>query len=202
MAVLFANNNSLSAITALPSDVSGGAMTLLETKTASSDSTLSFTSNIDSTYKEYIFKFTDIHPSANDVNFMFNGSDDSSSHSYDVTKTTSLFRAYHYENGSAAGLGYRTSQDIAQGTGFQDLNDDIGNNNDSALAGYLHLFDPSSTTFVKHFIAQSILPYEDELAWNGFIAGYFNTTSAITAIQFKFDSGTIDAGTIKMYGVS
>ena len=202
MAVLFANNNSLSAITALPSDVSGGAMTLLETKTASSDSTLSFTSNIDSTYKEYIFKFTDIHPSANDVNFMFNGSDDSSSHSYDVTKTTSLFRAYHYENGSASGLGYRTGQDIAQGTGFQDLNDDIGNNNDSALAGYLHLFDPSSTTFVKHFIAQSILPYEDELAWNGFIAGYFNTTSAITAIQFKFDSGNIDAGTIKMYGVS
>ncbi len=202
MAVLFANNNSLSAITSLPSDVSGGAMTLLETKTASSDSTLSFTSNIDSTYKEYIFKFTDIHPSANDVNFMFNGSDDSSSHSYDVTKTTSLFRAYHYENGSASGLGYRTGQDIAQGTGFQDLNDDIGNNNDSALAGYLHLFDPSSTTFVKHFIAQSILPYEDELAWNGFIAGYFNTTSAITAIQFKFDSGNIDAGTIKMYGVS
>ena len=133
---------------------------------------------------------------------MFNGSDDSSSHSYDVTKTTSLFRAYHYENGSASGLGYRTGQDIAQGTGFQDLNDDIGNNNDSALAGYLHLFDPSSTTFVKHFIAQSILPYEDELAWNGFIAGYFNTTSAITAIQFKFDSGNIDAGTIKMYGVS
>ena len=202
MAVLFANNNSLSAITSLPSDVSGGAMTLLETKTASSDSTLSFTSNIDSTYKEYIFKFTDIHPSANDVNFMFNGSDDSSSHSYDVTKTTSLFRAYHYENGSASGLGYRTGQDIAQGTGFQDLNDDIGNNNDSALAGYLHLFDPSSTTFVKHFIAQSILPYEDELAWNGFIAGYFNTTSAITAIQFKFDSDNIDAGTIKMYGVS
>ena len=202
MAVLFANNNSLSAITSLPSDVSGGAMTLLETKTASSDSTLSFTSNIDSTYKEYIFKFTDIHPSANDVNFMFNGSDDSSSHSYDVTKTTSLFRAYHYENGSASGLGYRTGQDIAQGTGFQDLNDDIGNNNDSALAGYLHLFDPSSTTFVKHFIAQSILKYEDELAWNGFIAGYFNTTSAITAIQFKFDSGNIDAGTIKMYGVS
>ena len=202
MAVLFANNNSLSAITSLPSDVSGGAMTLLETKTASSDSTLSFTSNIDSTYKEYIFKFTDIHPSANDVNFMFNVSDDSSSHSYDVTKTTSLFRAYHYEYGSASGLGYRTGQDIAQGTGFQDLNDDIGNNNDSALAGYLHLFDPSSTTFVKHFIAQSILPYEDELAWNGFIAGYFNTTSAITAIQFKFDSGNIDAGTIKMYGVS
>ena len=202
MAVLFANNNSLSAITALPSGVSGGAINLLETQTASSSSTISFTSNIDSTYKEYIFKFTDIHPSANDVNFMFNGSDDSSSHSYDVTKTTSLFRAYHYENGSASGLGYRTGQDIAQGTGFQDLNDDIGNNNDSALAGYLHLFDPSSTTFVKHFIAQSILPYEDELAWNGFIAGYFNTTSAITAIQFKFDSGNIDAGTIKMYGVS
>jgi len=202
MALKFAINNSLSAITALPASVSGGGFNLISTQTASSSSTIDFTSELDSTYKEYIFKFINIHPATDNVDFLFNGSDDTSSHSYDITKTTTLFRAYHYEDASGAGLGYRTSQDIAQGTGFQDLSDDIGNDNDSSACGYLHLFDPSSTVHVKHFISETVLPYQDTLAWHGFIAGYFNSQSAITAIQFKMSSGNIDSGTIKLYGVS
>ena len=202
MSINVCNNNSLSAITSIPTSITGGALNLISTQTASSSATIDFTSGIDSTYKEYIFKFTDIHPATDNANFVFNGSDDTSSHSYDITKTTTLFRAYNYENDSGAGVGYRTSQDLAQATGFQDLTDSIGNDNDTAACGYLHLFNPSSTTFVKHFVAQTILPYQDELAWHGFIGGYFNTTAAITAIQFKMDSGNIDAGTIKLYGVS
>ena len=205
MSIVVCNNNSLSAITSIPASISGGALNLISTQTASSSSTISFTSGIDSTYKEYIFKFTDIHPATDGAEFQFNGSDDDSSHSYDVTKTTTFFQSQHDEGDSYTNLGYLTGNDLAQGTGFQDLGRNVGNDNDQSCVGFLHLFNPSSTTFVKHFIARlnnaqdiSSTHYSAETD----ISGYFNTTADITAIQFKFSSGNIDSGTIKLYGVS
>ena len=204
MALKFANNNSLSAITSTPSGVGGGSLNLISTQTASSDSTIDFTSGIDSTYKEYIFKFYNIHPANDDKHFLFNGSDDTSSHSYDITKTTSSFAAYHNEGGSDAALAYQNGGDLAQSTDFQPLSigDKMGNDNDQGLSGFLHLFDPSNTTFVKHFLAQTSIAGASNYHSNAFFAGYFNTTSAITAIQFKAETGDIDSGIIKLYGVS
>ena len=201
MAIKVANNQSLTAITALPTAVSGGAMTLLETQTASSSATLSFTSNIDSTYNEYVFKFIDIHPATNDANFSFNMSADSGSN-YNVTKTTSFFKTNHDEAGSSTDLSYYTSGDIAQGTGFQNISMGVGSDNDQCTVGYLHLFNPSSTTFVKHFITRTHTTESSDIAWSGFTAGYGNTTSAVDAVQFKFSSGNIDSGVIKLYGIS
>ena len=205
MSVLFCNNNSMSAITSVPSGVIGGSMVLISTQTASSSSTISFTSGIDSTYKEYIFKFYDIPPATDGAEFQFNGSDDDSSHSYDITKTTTFFQSQHDEGGSYTNLGYLTGNDLAQGTGFQDLGRNIGNDNDQSCVGFLHLFDPSSITFVKHFIARfnnaqdiSSTHYSAET----FIGGYFNTTEDITAIQFKYSSGNIDSGDILLFGLS
>ena len=202
MAILTANNQSLTEITTLPSVVTTGSLVLLETQTASSDSTLSFTSNIDSTYSEYIFKFYNIHPSGTN-RFQFNGSIDAGSN-YNVTKTTTIFTTQHSETeAETASVLYQSGDDIAQGTGFQDLmaygNQDA--DNDHSLNGTLHLFNPSSTTFVKHFIASSQGNIDTNYSNNGFIAGYFNTTSAIDAIRFQMSSGNIDAGTIKLYGV-
>ena len=200
MAILTANNQSLTEITTLPSVVTTGSLVLLETQTASSDSTLSFTSNIDSTYSEYIFKFYNIHPSGTN-RFQFNGSIDAGSN-YNVTKTTTIFTTQHSEaEAETASILYQSGDDIAQGTGFQDLmaygNQDA--DNDHSLNGTLHLFNPSSTTFVKHFIASSQGNIDTNYSNNGFIAGYFNTTSAIDAIRFQMSSGNIDAGTIKLY---
>ena len=200
MSVNFANNNSLSAITALPTAVSGGALNLISTSTASSSSTISFTSGIDSTYKEYIFKFINIHPSTAAV-FTFNGSADSGSN-YNVTKTTTHFRAYHNEGGSDTDLTYDSGSDLAQSTNFQNLGHAIKTDNDASGVGYLHLFEPSSTTFVKHFIAQFSVLQNSDYNMNSYIAGYFNTASAIDAVQFKMDSGNIDSGVIKLYGIS
>ena len=199
MALKFAVNNSLIAITSLPSGISGGALNLISTQTASASASLEF--SLDDSYDSYVFKFINMHPATDDVPFTFNGSIDSGSN-YNVTKTTTLFRAYHYENDAGAGLGYRTTQDLAQSTGFQDLLDNVGNDADTSCSGYLRIFNPSSTTFVKHFLAETIVPYQDELAWHGFVGGYFNTTSPITNLKFQFSSGNIDDGIIKMYGVS
>ena len=201
MAIKVANNNSLASITALPSGVSGGAMNLISTQTASSSSTLSFTSNIDDTYDEYVFRFYDIHPATDTAEFTFQTSTNSGS-SYGVTATTTFFRAQHNEAGDATTLGYATAFDLAQSTGFQVLSGDIGADADQAQAGYLHLFDPSSTTFVKHFMAQVNNAHEAEYTINNFSAGYFNTTTAIDAVQFKMDSGAIESGVIKLYGIS
>ena len=178
----------------------GGSLVLLSTQTASSSSTISFTSGIDSTYKEYIFKFIDIHPATDSVTFSFQGSTDTGS-SYGVTMTTSFFNAYHNEADSATNLGYRTAEDLAQSTSFQGFQSNYGNGNDENGVGFLHLFDPSNTTFVKHFISRSSNYHKDDYAIDNYVAGYFNTTSAIDAIQFKMSSGNIDSGTIKLYGV-
>jgi len=204
MALNFCNNNSLSAITAIPASISGGGLNLISTQTASSSSSLSFTSGIDSTYKEYVFKFINIHPSANS-DFAFNMSIDGGSN-YNTTKTTTFFNAYHYEDGSAANLAYLTADDLAQGTGYQVLMafGDLGINADDSLSGYLHLFEPSSTTFVKHFISTTVGSNNEAAPYvnNDFIAGYANTTSAVNAVDFKMISGNIDSGVIKLYGVS
>ena len=201
MAIKVANNQSLTAITALPAAVSGGAMTLLATETASSSATISFTSGIDSTYKEYQIHWTDAHPATDSVYLQFNGSIDTGSN-YNVTKTTTFFRAAHDEADSTTVFGYDTGEDIAQGTGFQGLNVSIGNDNDQCGGGILHLFNPSSTTFVKHFIFRGANPNAGDYIVDTFVAGYFNTTSAVDAIQFKMASGNIDAGDICLYGIN
>ena len=201
MAIKAANDKSMSNITALPSGVSAKSLILLSTQTASSSSTISFTSGIDSTYDEYVFKFYNIHPGTNDSRILFQGSIDSGSN-YNVDMTTTAFRAQFYENDSNATLAYQASADLAQGTGFQRLGIlGMGSDNDECGNGYLHLFNPSSTTFIKHYISRFSETGAEPRQVDGFGAGYFNTTSAIDAIQFKFDQGTIEAGTIKLYGV-
>ena len=190
------NNNSISAITS-PGQLAQGKMTLLQTQTASSSASISFTSNIDSTYPIYVFKFFNIHP-ASTAYFQFNLSSDGGSN-YNVTKTTTLFQAYHDEADSSTSLGYNTGQDLAQSTSSQYLNE-VTTSNDDSGSGSLVLFNPSSTTFVKHFIADNNGVYSG-YSNRRLVAGYANTTSAIDAIQFTMSSGNIDAGTIKLYGI-
>jgi hypothetical protein len=187
----------------LSSNATGtGGMTLLSTQTASSSSTISFTSGIDSTYKEYIFKIYNAHASDGDTNFQFNASVDGGSN-YNVTHTSTIFTARHNETDTIARVQYETGRDEGQSTGFQKLNYDTGSDNDENVCVSLRLFDPSNTTFVKHFISTSIdSGRSGGGAQSSFVAGYFNTTSAVNAIQFKFGAGNIDSGTIKLYGVS
>ena len=201
MALLTANNQSMTAITALPSAVAKGGLVLLETQTASSDGTLDFTSNIDSTYKEYIFKCTSMHPQTNNQAFQVNFTIDGTN--WNVTKTTTLFRSQHDEADTAtSGPFYKTAQDLAQATGDQILSTEVGNGNDECTSGTLHLYDPSSTTFVKHFMSTFNCYMSFDYSNQDFVAGYCNTTSAVTGARFLFGSGNVDAGTIKMYGVT
>ena len=204
MALVKYNNNSLSSVTSA-AGFPAGAMTLIKTLTASSSSTLSFVDGssdvvLDSTYPIYVFKFINIHPSANSEDFTFNMSADTGSN-YNVTKTTTFFDARHGEDGSDAVLAYSANRDLAQSTNFQMLAREIGNGNDETTSGTLHLFNPSSTTFVKHFISNFNSYYSENYTMNHYVAGYGNTTSAVDAIQFKMSSGNIDAGTIKLYGI-
>jgi len=200
MSINVCNNNSMSAITSLPSGVGGGSLVLISTSTASSSATIDFTSGIDSTYKEYIFKFINIHPATDNAELQFQA-DTGTNTNYNQTITSTHFRSRHDEADSTATLQYLTSGDQAQGTSFQRITD-CGNDNDQNINGTLHIFDPSDTTFVKHFlIITSADDYRSE-ANQRFTAGYFNTTTALTRVRFKFDSGNIDSGTIKLYGVS
>ena len=200
MALVKYNNRSILNVTALDSIASGG-MNLITTNTISSGvSSSSFTSNIDSTYDTYMFKFINCHPASNNVYLDFQGSTDSGSN-YNTTITSTFFRAYNAENDSGATLAYITGADQAQGTSYQNLSRGIGNGNDECVSGYLHLFNPSDTTFVKHFL--SVTQINDSAnSQNTYVGGYFNTTSAIDAVQFKMSSGNIDSGVIKMYGLS
>ena len=201
MALNFCNNNSLSAITAIPSGISGGALNLISTQTASSSANLSFTSGIDSTYKEYVFKFINIHPASDGVNFSFQASTNGGS-SYGVTATTTTFVANHKEDGSDSNFYYNTGIDLAQSTNYAIINDYYVNDNDASGSGTLHLFEPSSDTFVKHFIADFNNLYKPTYTNRTLSAGYFNSTSVIDAVDFKFSSGNIDSGVIKLYGIS
>lgn len=204
MSIVTLNDRAVRSVSAFGS-VSGGSMVFIKKLTASSSSTLSFVNGssdvvLDSTYKEYVFTFNNIHPSNDNVDFYVNASVDGGSN-YNVTKTTSFFRAGHDEAGSGAAIEYRTGEDVAQGTGVQIILQQMGNDNDQCGSGTLHLFNPSSTTFVKHFISRVDGMAHNDQILSDFIAGYFNTTSAINAIQFSIEAGTIESGDICLYGI-
>jgi hypothetical protein len=201
MALNFANNNSLSEISSLPTSISGGGMTLISEQTASSSASLSFTSGIDSTYDSYVFKFINLHPQNDGRNFKFQFSTDGGS-TYTVNMTTTFFNAIHSEDDTSyAQLQYETALDVAQSYPA-DLIGAIGFDNDENLCGTFQLFNPSSTTFVKHFISRISSSHDFPMANDNFVGGYANTTSAINGIKFNFSTGNIDSGVIKLYGVS
>ena len=189
---------------ALPSG-SGGALVLIKTLTASSSATLSFVNGsddvvLDSTYRTYIFKWISCHPATNNVTFQAGFRDGSTN--YDATITSTAFLATADEAGTDAGLNYAAGRDQAQGTGYQDITSFNGNQNDSATSGELWLFNPSSTTYVKHFMSRSQqMNPQAPFSTDDYRGGYCNVTAAIDAVQFKFSSGNIDAGTIKLYGI-
>ena len=197
-------NSSVSAVTSF-ANASTGTLTLLSTQTASASANISFTTGLDSTYDEYIFKFINIHPATDGASFQFNCSTDGGSN-YNTTKTTTYFSAYQDETGTTTGLVYVTDGDLAQSTSFTNIssggeNSGIGNASDENCSGSLTLFNPSSTTYVKHFINNTNTYNPSNYSINVFTAGYANTTSAINAVQFKMSSGNIDDGIIKLYGV-
>ena len=202
---LISNGTTLLDAGAIDSGVATGAMTLIKTLTASSSANLSFvhgTSDVvlDGTYKEYIFKFIEIHPASDGTHLQIGFRDGGSN--YDATVTTSFFRAGHAEADNETYLAYRADSDLAQSTSAQRLGIFVGNDNDQCCSGELRLFEPSSTTFVKHFIANSNMLFEADYTINQFTAGYCNVTAAIDAVQFKMSSGNIDAGDICLYGIN
>jgi len=204
MALVKYNNNSISAITDVDSSMKG-AMTLIKEQTASSSSTINFvdgTSDVvlDNTYPIYLFKFINIHPETNNAEFVFNVSIDSGSN-YNVAKTTTWVQCFQNEAGNSTGVEYVTAHDLAQGTGTQIINYNMGTDNDENLSGELWLFNPSSTTYAKHFMARTNNTEASGYSIDSLMAGYANTTSALDAIQFSASTGDIDAGTIKLYGI-
>ena len=201
MALNFCNNNSLSAITAIPSDISGGGLNLISTQTASDDSNISITSGIDSTYKEYIIKLINVHPATDNDELQINFSSDGGSN-YNVTKTSSAFIAQHAENDSYTSFYYDGGSDSAQLTGDQTIHENVGGDNDESCCSTIHLYDPSNTTFVKHFLITTTSSNGDPNNTVTRVGGYCNTTSAVDAVKFDFIGGNIQSGVIKLYGVS
>tara|TARA_B100001778_G_scaffold283819_1_gene249971 strand:+ start:143 stop:757 length:615 start_codon:yes stop_codon:yes gene_type:complete len=201
---VISNGTTMLDAGALDSGVATGAVTLIKTLTASSSANLSFvhgTSDVvlDGTYKEYIFKFIEIHPASDGTHLQIGFRDGGSN--YDATIQTSFYRAGHAEADNETYLGYRNDSDLALSTSPQRLGIFVGNDNDQCCSGSLQLFEPSSTTFVKHFIARTSNTYYVDYNQDEFIAGYCNVTAAIDAVQFSMSSGNIDAGTIKLYGI-
>ena len=186
--------------------VSLGSLVHIKTLTASSSGTLSFVHGtdgvvLDSTYPIYKFEFINIHPATNMADFSFNMSTDSGSN-YNVTKTSAYFKAQHQgSSGNYGNLGYFAAGDLAQGTGFQRLTEALSNGDTASMSGTLTIYNPSDTTFVKHYMYEAADFGNDNFIINEFVAGYGNTTSAVNSIQFKFDTGNIDAGKIKLYGI-
>ena len=204
MSIVKLNNRSVKDITQFGSISSLGSLTHIATQTASSSASISFTSGIDSTYKEYIFYFVNIHGQTLREDFTFQCSTDGGSN-YNTTITSTFFQVNHSEDDANANFGYLTSNDQAQGTAFQLIARDFSDDNDGSLSGILHLFNPSSTTFVKHFMSVFNAMHESPSGYysnSDRTAGYFNTTSAINAVQFKATSGNIDAGDIVLYGIN
>ena len=200
------NDRGARAATTFGSLSAGGAnMVFIKKLTASSSATLSFVDGassvvLDDTYKEYLFTFNNMHPQTAESQFQFNMSVDTGSN-YNVAKTTTFFYARHYEDASGGQLAYRAGDDLAQGTGFQPLTIGQNNNADDGTSGSLNLFNPSSATFVKHFTSRVNMIASNPFTFDGHIAGYGNTTSAVDAIQFKMSSGNIDSGDICLYGI-
>ena len=203
---LISNGTTLLDAGTLDSGIATGDMILIKTLTASSSANLTFvhgTSSVilDGTYKSYVFKYIDIHPASVaqlTVNFRDGGT------AYDATKTSTAFNPYHNESDDGAGLYYREAWDLAQGTGDQIIAQELGNGADESASGYLHLFNPSSTTFVKHYMG--LTEYYQNFGNTGpfqvYYAGYCNVTAAIDGVIFKMSSGNIDSGTIKLYGIT
>lgn len=201
MALIKLSNNGVKNITSVGS-IGTGDLVFISKQTASSSASISFTSGIDSTYKEYIFYFVNIHPSSDGANFTFNLSTDSGSN-YNVTKTTTSFLARHSETGTGGDLQYKTGEDLAQSTSDQILGIEMGADADQNLSGELKLFNPSSTTFVKHFISTTNgNDAHSDFNYNFFVAGYGNTTSSVDSVIFQMSSGNIDSGDILLYGVN
>jgi len=181
-------------------NVSLGNQVLLSEQTASASASISFTSGIDSTYPIYKFEYINCHPATNGVSLTFQGSTNGGS-SYGVTTTSTALQNYSNESGTLQRYTYRTDYDLAQSTSYQPLNYVMANENIVSVSGDLYLFNPSSTTFVKHYMSENISEGQTDYSIRFQVAGYFNTTSAINAIDFKMSSGNTDDGTIKLYGI-
>jgi hypothetical protein len=206
MALVKHNNNSISAVTSMAS-LTTGAMTLIKEQTASSSASISFVDGssdvvLDSTYPIYLFKIINLSQTSGEIQVRFNFTTDGGSN-YNVSKTTTIFRAYHDESDTTTSLSYDTGKDLANGTGDQNLTtfDHLGNASDKSLCSDIYLFNPSSTTFVKHFIATSQYIGNADHSVNTYVAGYCNTTSAVDGIKFVLSSGNIASGTFKLYGI-
>ena len=198
---LISNGTTLLDAGALDGGIATGAMTLLSTATASSSATIDFTSGINSTYKEYQIRFFDVHPqSGSRLAFQV---DTGTNTNYNQEITSTSFAARHDEANSGADLGYQAGDDLANGTEFQRLSvgGTVETDADASATGIIHIYDPSNATFVKHFISTMQIYHNDQATHNSFVAGYINTTTAITRIRFKYESGNIDAGTFKLYGI-
>jgi len=192
-------NNSIANVTAYNVAIATGNMVLISSQTASNSASISFTTGLDSTYKEYQFYFINVAPKTDNTDFTFQGSTNGGS-SYGVTITSTAFRAHVDSAGGSDQLIYLTSNDLAQSTAFQTLNNGASSDADDGTGGTLSLFNPASTTYVKHWIYNNSYVGAGDACMEGFYAGYFNTTTAINAVQFKFSSGNMD-GTILMYGI-
>jgi|TARA_B110000444_G_C18497929_1_gene436588 hypothetical protein len=185
----------------------GFSMTFIKKLTASSSANLSFVHGasgvvLDSTYKEYLFTYNNIHPQTNNAQFNINFSADSGSN-YNVQKTNTIFLSQHGESTeTSVGIFYKDTLDIANGTGNLMINVDSGSDNDQSTSGHITVFNPSSTTFVKHFISNNNYSQSGDYSIQSFVGGYGNTTSAINAVQFNMSTGNIDAGDICLYGIS
>ena len=207
MSIVKLNNKAVSNATAFGSISSLGSMTFIKKLTASASATLSFVDGsdgvvLDDTYKEYMFTFNNIHPSVDGASFQVNFRDGDTA--YDATKTSSTFGAYHKEDDTAYNLSYDAGKDLAQSTAAQklDAQGDTGADNDQCGSGFMTLFNPSSTTFVKHFIARLSNSNLSDFSIDSYTAGYCNVTAAIDGVQFSYSSGNIDAGDICLYGIA
>ena len=195
------NDASVASVSSLAQVSAGDGITLISSQTASASASLSFTTGIDSTYRTYLFKFINMHPATDSAELKFNLSTDGGS-TYAVTKTSTFCRAYHNEADTEAVLEYQGLFDLAQSTSYQNLSSETGFDNDQSNSGYLYLFAPSSNTYVKHFISNVNNYNHNNFSQENLSAGYANTTSPVNAIDFKFSSGNIDAGTVLMYGIA
>ena len=200
---LISNGTSIFDAGAMAAGI-GSSMSLIKKITASSSANISFvngSSNVvlDTTYKEYMFYFHNIHPATNDAIFQVGFRDGSTD--YDASKVSTYFYASHKEDDTQTVLAYETSYDQLNSTSFHNFNN-VGNGNSESISGYMHFFSPGSTAHVKHFITRFITEGPGEQMGDSFVSGFCNTTTAIDAVQFKMSSGNIDAGTISLYGIS
>ena len=196
------NDASVASISALAQVSAGDGITLISSQTASGSSSISFTTGINSTYRTYMFKFINIHPQTDDKDFGFNMSTDGGSN-YNVVKTSASFLARHDESGSTSALEYYANTHSTQSTSYEVIAKASGADSDQAISGTLMLFNPSSTTYVKHYILSLNHILHADACYSHFTGGYGNTTSAINAVDFKMvNGGNIDAGTILMYGIA